>query len=241
MCPLVAYAALLLPAVPAGDGVATIDLGGPREVQAVVTAGPEEYAVKVTLLPVRCFDQVTNDRLSRDLARQYALQALVRHLSGKKTAELTVSGARVTVAGAQGKSYALTLTVPRAGVQVRAGHRVRPREGVETVTFDADLFTRQRDYLQTLDRLTAHLAVDLGALQKKAAGPGSDEEFALGIAELEERGLKNLEQLAAEAGGDHLLLFTEKEEITGRLAGAREKFLERLRQAVRRRNPKCRP
>jgi hypothetical protein len=240
MCPPVAYAALLLSVVSAEDGAATIDLGGPRQVRAVVTTGPEAYAVKVTLLPVRCFDQATNECLSRDLGRQYALQALARHLSGKKAAELTVSGARVTVAGGQGKSYSLTLTVPRAGVHVRAGPPAPQRQGVEAVAFDADLFTRQRDYFQTLDRLTAHLVADLEALHEKTA-PGNDETFALGIAELEERGLKNLEQLATEAGGDHLLLFTEKEEIMGRLAGAREMFLERLRQAVRRRDPKSGP
>jgi hypothetical protein len=239
MSPLAAYLALLL-AFPAGEA-ATIDLGGPRQARAVVTTGPEEYEVKVTLLPVRCFDQATNDRLGRDLARQYALQALARHLSGRKAAELTISGARVTAAGGGGKSYALTLTVPRAGVQARDDPPAPTREGAEAVAFDADLFTRKRDYLQTLDRLAAHLAADLEVLQKKTAGAGKDEAFALGIAELEEQGLKNLDQLAAEAGADRLLLFTEKEEITDGLAGAREKFLERLRQAVRRRDPKNDP
>jgi hypothetical protein len=240
MSPLAAYPPLVLLAVAAGEA-ATVDLGGPRQARAVVTAGPEEYEVKVTLLPVRCFDKATNDRVSRDLARQYALQALARHLAGRKAAELTVSGARVTAAGGEGKSYALTLTVPRAGVQVRGDPPAPPRGGAVAVAFDAELFTRKRDYLQTLDRLAAHLAADLEALQEKTAGPGKDEAFALGIAELEEQGLKNLERLAAEVGADRLLLFTEQEEITDGLTGAREKFLERLRQAVRRRDPKHDP
>jgi hypothetical protein len=237
---LAAYSALLL-AVPAGDGAATVDLGGPRQSRAVVTTGPEEHEVKVTLRPVRCFDKATNDRLSRDLGRQYALQALARHLSGKKAAGLTVSGARVAAAGGEGQSYALTLTVPRAGVRVRAGPPAPPGKGVEAVVFDADLFTRKRDYLQTLERLTAGLLADLEALHEKTAGPGKDEAFALGIAELEEQGLKNLEQLAAEVGRDRLLLSTEKDEITEGLAGARKRFLEQLEQAVRRRDPKNDP
>jgi hypothetical protein len=219
-----------------------ITLGGPRQVQAAVSIGPEEYAVEVKLLPVRCFDAATNARLNRDLARRYALQALARHLSGKKAAEFTVSGARVASAAGDGKLYTLTLRVPRAGVApAQAGRPPRPRGEAETVAFDADLFTRKRDYLQTLDRLAAGWLADLEALQKKPTGPGTDEAFALGIAELEEQGLNNLEQLEAEVRRDRLLLFTEKDEIAEGLASTRKKFLEQLKQAVQQRDLKKDP
>jgi hypothetical protein len=234
---LLAFVCLALPpAILAEDARVKLALGGPRQVQAVVSTGPEEYAIEVKLLPVRCFDAATNARLNRDLGRRYALQALARHLSGKKAAAFTVSGGRVESAGGDGKSYTLTLRVPREGVRaVPAG---RPRVATEVVAFDADLFTRKQDYLQTLDRLAAGLLADLEALQKQTTGPGKDEVFALGIADLEERGVKYLEQLEAEVTGDRLLLFTEKDEITAGLASARTRYLERLTQAVQRRPPK---
>jgi hypothetical protein len=127
------------------------------------------------MLAVRCFDDATNAEVNRSLARQYALQALARHLSGKPSAEFTVSGAREVRAGAEadGKSFALTLRVPRDGVAlVSAGRPPAPGEGAkagaERVVADDALSQRKGEYLQMIADWGAVSEAGLGDAVRKA-------------------------------------------------------------------------
>lgn len=218
---------------------ALIELGGLRQARALLTTRSEEYVVKVSLRPVLSFDRATNDRISRDLARQSALQALARHFSGGKAVEMTVSGARVTLAEGDGKVYRLTLIVPRAGVILGPTRApATAQDGKETIVLDTAFFTRKRDYLTTLQRLVAALRDETPTPPGRSAKRTATEAFELAIAAIEERARTCLEKLAAEVKQDSFLLFTEKDELTRAIGDAAKSFVDHLSRIVREHNAK---
>jgi hypothetical protein len=217
----------------ANDETSPIDLGGLRQVTAFLTISDIDYVVKVRMLPVQTFDAATNARLNREKARGLALQALAKHLSRKQTVEFVVSGAQIETAGPDGKFYALTLRVPREGVSLVRETETCPlpaKRGQERVSFDTSFFTRKRDYLNTLEKLAAALSSDLQKVARKKTTGGS---FALVIAEIEERGATNFENLGKEIKADTVLFSLEQEELSGALAKHQERLLEQLKAAVK--------
>ena len=222
------------------DGPAAIDLGGPRRATATLSVTATEYVVAVKMLPVSSFDAGTNARLNRDKARALALQALAKHLSGAKAVTLSVSGAEVEGAALDGKFYALTLRVPRGSVAVvaaapRPPEAARPaggREGAkaERVEYTSALFTRKYDLLDTLAGLPAPLAADLDAAARTPDGkPTGEGAFHRAVAEVEERGLAQLDKLVAEVDGEILLLSVEKAELNRLIGEQRVRLLESLK------------
>lgn len=216
----------------------TVDLGGLRQAKAALTVLDSDYRIKVRMLPVSCFDSGTNARLNRDKARRLALQALAKHLSGKKSVELTVSGAQVEKFGTDGKFYTLSLRVPRDGVSmVREAGEPPPaaRKDRERVAFNDDLFTRKHDYTDSLEKLAGSLSSEL----EKAAKPdASADSFSLAIAEIEERETANLENLEKEIGADRLLLDFDRGELTEALKKQRARMMDQLRAAVKKHETK---
>jgi hypothetical protein len=218
----------------------TIDLGGLRQARAVVTVAEGNYLIKVRMLPVRCFDDALNAELNRDKARELALQALARRLSGKPFVELAVSGARVEKAGPDGKFYALTLRVPSEGVAlVRTGdkppavEKPERKTGVDQVLFQSDFFTRKRDYLNTVDKMAAILAADLRSAEEAVKKQPTSDAFYLKIAELVDRCEKNFDGIRREIKADRLLLDIEKEEAEKALSQQKQQVIDQL--AVKRR------
>ena len=219
-----------------------IDLGGLREVKAVLSVSDGDYLINVRMRRVRCFDDATNARLNREKVRESALQALARRLSPKPYVELSVSGAKVENSGPDGKFYALTLRVPREGVAlVRAENEptavAKPaaKAGVDRVLFASDFFTRKRDYIVTVERMTRLLIADLHAAEKAGKGLPTNDAFFLAIADLEERGSKNFEGIGREVKSDRLLLDIEKSEVNDALSKQQQTLLEALKEAVKRR------
>jgi hypothetical protein len=216
---LVAAGCLLaVPAIVEADDAKgqALDLGGPRQVRAVVALDEGVYVVKVRMVPVRAFDAATNARLNEEKAREYALQALARHLSDKRSVSYTISGARIEQAGPDGKDYALTLRVPREGVVLaRADDPTDTtpggKERRERVTFSSALFRARPDYENTTAQLAAALAADLRKAEEKdeTTPEAEDPTFVRGVREIEERGLNNLDTLAGEARADLLLSAVE--------------------------------
>ena len=95
-----------------------IDLGGPRQTQVAITAGPETYVLAVQMRAVSSFDAASDREANRSLARGAALTALARHLAVGPRQDLALSG---LVAGAEAVDegrFRLTFTVPAAGVKV---------------------------------------------------------------------------------------------------------------------------
>ncbi len=191
-----------------------LDLGGPRNVRAVVALDEGTYVVKVRMLPVRAFDATTNARLNEEKAREFALQALARHLSEKRSVSYTISGARIEQAGPDGKDYALTLRVPREGVVLaKADDTTAPggKERRERVTFSSALFRARADYENTSAQLAAGLAADLRKAEEKdeTTPEAEDPAFVPAVRGIEERGLHNFDTLTDEAKGDLLLSAVE--------------------------------
>ena len=226
----VGLALTLFGRVSAADATSTIDLGGLRKAKAVLTITDTDYVVKMRMLPVQCFDAPTNAMLNREKARELALQALAKHLSEKESVEFTVSGVQIEKVGTDGKFYTTNLRVPREGVSViRDGKKPPVKKGADRVAFTSDLFTRKRDYLNTLDKLMASVACDVQKAEEKV-----DESFNLAIAKLKEQGLKNIESLGKEVKEDLLLLSFEQEELNEALDKAKTRMLVRLKEAEKR-------
>lgn len=227
---LIALAATL-PA--ADDKAVTVPLGGLRQASATIRGNTDDYMIQVRFLPVRCFDALTNAALNREKGRLYALQALAKHLSGKDSATLTVSGVQVESTALDGKFQTLTLRVPRKAVALVPEEKNPPKEPVgkakkERVAFSSDLFTRKREYHQTLDQLTRQFEAGVRAL------PKDEQAFNLAVAELEEKTVNNLVTLATEIGQDKLLLTVEKDELLEAVQQTKKTALDRLIKTVKR-------
>ena len=100
------------------DKTIEMDLAGVRPAKAFLTVRKDEYLIRVVMTPITVFDKATNDLFNHDKARELALFALAKHLSGKDAADLTVSGAETKKSGEEGKNYSLTLRVPIRGVSL---------------------------------------------------------------------------------------------------------------------------
>ncbi|MFO0845622.1 MAG: hypothetical protein U0797_25100 [Gemmataceae bacterium] len=210
----------------------TVDLGGPRKAAVAVAADGDDYVLRARLLAVACFDAATNDRVNARHARLVALGALAQALSGKRSAELAVSGARVEETKPDGRFYTLRLRVPRAGVAVVAGgDRPPTRAKAERVEWNGALLTRKSDHEQTLARLAELLQADIDHLVARRK-EGDAEAFDLGVADLEQRGVKNLGRFAAEVAADPLLLFTERDDLADAVAKRKKAFLAALKHAA---------
>jgi hypothetical protein len=132
--------------------------------------------------------------------------------------------------GTDGKFYTLSLQVPTKGVSVVRDAGKHPvKKGEDRVAFTSDLFTRKRDYLNTLDKLMAAVAGDVSKAEESDKG-----SFNLAEMEIEERGLKNLENLGKEIKSDLLLLSLEQDELNAALDRARTRMLVQLEEAVKR-------
>jgi len=220
--------------VSAADATITIELGGLRQAKAVLTITESEYVAKVLMLPAQCFDSTTNSRLNREKARELALQALAKHLSNKEAVEFTVSGVQIEKVGVEGKFYTLNLRLPRKGVSVVPdGKKPAVKQGEDRLAFTSELFTRKRDYLNTLDTLMGVVTFDVQEADEKAG-----ESFSRAIAEIEERGIKNLENLRKEIKNDLLLLSFEQEELNDVLSKQKIKMLGQFKEAVKKKATK---
>jgi hypothetical protein len=222
----------------------TIEIGGLRQVQAVVTTIAKDYLVEVRLLPVRSFDEGTNMRLNRDKARESALLALAKHLSDKPAVEFTVSGATVEKTGMDGQFYTLSLRVPRTGVSVarsdpepKAQGKPDGQKNQTRVAFTSPLFTRKLDYLKTAAQLEDAAIADLEGLVAKYPDENEGKELLLRVAEIKKAALANFAQLVKEISGDLLLLTVEQEELGEALDRHRTKVLAVVNEITEKRRP----
>jgi hypothetical protein len=221
-----------------------LELGGPRQVHARIGVVENDYEVRVSMLAVQCFDDATNLDVNRSLARSFALQALARHLGKGPPVTMTVLGARLGRSGLAGKSFTLTLRVPRDGAKV--SDRVRPlpseddrEDSTERAVFDPSLLEGKGQYEQLIAQLEAALNAELKSLGRAARAADADS----GSLERRSRALReklqgNLDRLANEVRADRELLSigsdldpdgkSEKDQVLGVLTAARKRLLKRL-------------
>jgi len=231
------------------DRSTPIDLGGARQAKAFLRLSGEDYVIRLRMLPVKVFEPATNARLNREKARLLALQSLARHLSGKATAEITVSGTQVEKAGTEGAYYLLTLRVPRAGVTLveredggKGSLGEEARAKTERVVYSSALFTRKRDYADTVGQLAAAFDADLRAAERSARRQDQDAQtFAAAVKGVEDRAGEALEKLADEIKEDKLLLTigtfdqpSEQEELLTIVRKQKARQTRSCREAFRR-------
>ena len=198
-----------------------------------------EYTIAIKMLPVRSFDSATNAQLNREKARALALRALARHLSEKSDVYLLVSGSQVTRVATEGNVFALTLYVPRHGVAIgpiegkeRESDKPRVAEFAARLRTVTSLLIRKQDYLDTLEHLQTEW--DRALKEGKRAPPSANRDLAFYtlIAELEERGQRNLTTLSADIIADSLLLQIEKGQLIHSVNVHKERMLASLKEVV---------
>ena len=230
----------------AGEGSSSIELGGPRQVTAVIATTDDNYEVSVRMLPVKTFDPTTNALINRDKSRAYALQALARHLGGRKTGEtrLSISGATTVKAEADGPKFLLVLRVPQSRVVLDGIDELKtdgkrsattptmPKTANSIVTSrDAStLLTCKRDYQTTVELLSSNLREELKSMVEKLSK--DESAFDEVIASLEEMLDVRWEKLLLEIEKDKLLLSHERKELLMEVQANHEQLLDSLRQAV---------
>lgn len=208
----------------------TVSLGGLRSVRAKIETIDDEYRVEIRMLPVTSFDVATNERLNREKARAFALQALAKHLNAGNGARLLVSGARTTASGMHVPEFRLTLIVPRGGVAIERGPIASSQAAVaaDRVQFSDTFFTVKRDYLHTLKLLAVGWEARLkGNTDKKG------DDFAHAIAQIEEEELDQLGRLRQEIASNKLLLPAEHDELFKAIEDCNSAWTQCLKQAVR--------
>jgi len=236
--PVAVVVLIVAGAVVATEEPAKVTLGGPRRVEARISTVGDDYRIEVRMLPVQAFDAAINDRLNREKARTYGLQALARFLSGKDAAEIVVSGVRVIEVGTEKPFFTATLVVPRGKVALVAVGQppAQPAAGTaeksERVLFASALFTRKHDLERTLDQLVELLLAELRQVEQ------NDETFDESIAELEEKADKAFDAFRKEVQQEKLLLRIEVQGLLTRTDKQQERLLESLKAAVARREAK---
>ena len=232
MHPVLLFTALLVSA----DAATTYKLGGPRQVVAVVRDVGDDHEVRVRMLPVTAFDDVTNERLNRLKAEQYAMQGLAKHLTREKNARFEISGGRVLTSAKDGKAYALTFRVPRKNVVLLRSDTEAPatKSGSVRFGFDTPFFTRKRDLIDTGKQLGESLQTDLELAEKKVTKePATIEAFLLRVAELEEGGEKHWKKLRKDVTTDRFLLSNEREEALEAVKAQEAVWVKSLTKAAK--------
>ena len=214
------------------SGEARLSLGGPRQVTAVIRERGENLEIAIRMIRVGCFDPATNNRLNREKAKAYAIQALARHLGAKRS--ITIKGLTFGEARNEGRAYSLVVSVPKNGVVVTEAVQSDPdrkemqAEKIDPKTFHG-LLTAKDDYTATLRLLSASMLEELPPRPKEAS---REDDFFKAIADLEESGTKSLSLLRKEVEADKRLLRMEVDEIVALIDKEEATFTDRLKREV---------
>lgn len=204
----------------------TIELGGPRKASATILESNDDYEIKVSLIPVRCFDPGMNRRLSQEKARSLATEALMRHLGGKQEQSATISNVEIIEAGNIDSRFVLVMRIPRKGVRIVESHHVKLTATPPVSKARRSLLNAKDDFQETLEVVVKTLTDDMPMCK------GKPEDFYEAVANAEEIGVNRLKSLAKEIKGDRLLLSTERDELLQAVTTEEEHFLNRLRKQV---------
>lgn len=214
------------------DKTIELDLAGVRPAKAFLTVRKDEYLIRVVMTPITVFDKATNDLFNHEKARELALVALAKHLSGKDAAELTVSGAETEKSGEEGKKYSLTLRVPIKGVSLAKATEKKgkePAKATERIVLNSSLFTRKSDY----ETMIHHLDTILLAQLTKVKDEKEEEKFDEAVAKLKKQGLDNFAKIERVIAADLLLFSMEQAELTQTVSRQRQSFLGKLDEAIK--------
>jgi hypothetical protein len=97
---------------------AVVELGDPRKTVVTIEDDGTTYRLAVTMLAVKSFDSGSDREANRSLSRSSAVAALAKYLQVGTNRELAVSGLAAGGESLEGGRFALSFTVPKAGVKI---------------------------------------------------------------------------------------------------------------------------
>ena len=215
------------------------NIGGVREVMAMVDEKDGSYVVSVRFLPVGCFDKATNLKINRSKASDYALLALSKHLKVMEDKRLSVSGMTTSSFTVDIMACVAELRLLKTGVrtiaQSSANKTASANEEIAhpsvsshdaTPPTNDGFLGRRSDYIDTIKNLYSLIVQDI------PDDSNQEDEFNLKVAAIEERSVEISSELKKELLNDRMLLSLEQKDIIGFLDRSQADLLDRLRRCV---------
>lgn len=215
------------------------DIGGPRQIVAVVEETGNNYRMLIRFLPVGCFDRVTNEKINRLKSLHYAALSLSKYLKISEDRQLILSGLSPLSFVQERNECRTEIIQPKDGIKIE---KIRSREiaqGVRktdesilktnemtTLPGGESFLERKADYLDTIRFLYVFLLQDFPDKLEK------DDDFYLKITSIEERSKDFSAGLLKNVTEDRLLLTLERKDIEGFLNRLQSDLLNRLRKHV---------
>lgn len=216
---IIAVAVLFLLAVPLSAAeTETIELGGLRKVTAVISQKDDGWNIAVSMLPVRCFTPLVNQRISRQYALKYALVALAKKqqiasLSVKNHSLITESDNNNFYTGLfyiTGVSPVSEKSEPSSPRRISHNHVKRASIiAISLNTEKEDLFSREDDWKQIITSWGNILINEMFSLAENH----NEDEFLLDIEAMETGMISGCKLLKDNIENDKLLLVHEKSEL----------------------------
>lgn len=217
------------------DKLIEFDFGGTRQAKVTLTIGKDDYLVKVTMKPIKVFDNATNNLLNSQKARELGYLALAKHLSDKDSVVLIVSGAVALKDAEEAKTYSLTLRVPRDGVSLgkeereEAAMAKETAKGIERIAVLFKLETCKQDYEKTIQMLDRMMLSEL----KKCQREKDMDKFEAALGKIKKRGLDNWQQMETKIKNELLLFSTEQTELVEAISRRRGSLMAQVEEAIR--------
>ncbi len=205
-----------------------------RKCEATVEQTDAAYIVAVKMVPIRCFDPVTNKSLSVRKANNMALAVLLKYLyPDQKNVAISCSGVQTIKADVSDKICYVECRIPQKGIKI-IDSRVASKEksvrktasGAKIVSSKSSLLTRQADYQETIDELAD---VMLRSAPPCACSSEESDAFCEKIADYEEQIDKQFSTLKKAIELERGLLSLERSELLANLELAQKKPIQRLK------------
>lgn len=205
----------------------TVNVGGLRKAIATISESGDRYEIKVSLIPVRCFDPGMNKRISQDKARACATEALLRYVGGSKQQSAILSNVEIIEAGVIDTRFVLVMRVPRTSIQLVEVQGKHSTAKPEDRSASPSPFTAKDDFLETLGVISKALKDDLPMFTD------SIENFYEAVSDAEEIGVNRYNSLAKEIREDRWLLSTDRDELLQAVTTEEKRFLKNLGKRVK--------
>ena len=226
-----------------------IEIGGMRQVKAVVEKNEEGYRCSLSFIPVSCFDDGTNDKVNQRKSRQYVARALALSAGIKDQGKLAIkhlvlvenlpvkegrasyvySASAVSVISASSPAHE---DVPEAA-RTRASETDQAAEDNIDQVIDQvieihggeTLLGRLGDYRETLLALEKEFFSSIEGLDS--------ERLDDAVADLEDRVITAYEKFSTKVRSEDLLLSLEKEQMINTVKHSQGMLIKRMSETYK--------
>ena len=199
-----------------------IDLGGPRNAKVAIKESGDSYDLVVSFVPVNCFDDTVNRRLTTEKSKHYATLALVRYLRVPSNKQLSFGKAKIIDESSQGNFKTIHWKVAEVQASARNGSSSHSSQTIEPRS--DSLLDAKSEFHLTINQLAKDIANEIPAYK------GNLLDFYQEMGNFEEESMLLFETLRNEVEADKLLLRLEKEELLQSIQGHETQIQEQLVQ-----------